>query len=79
MKKSQVEETSAKNLEEKFEHGEDVLDYFEVRKARVMRPTLTRPARNTKASPSYSAKRESRNVIVREEPPPIAAKAKRRK
>lgn len=32
MKKSQAEGTIAKNLEAKFERGEDVLDYFDVRK-----------------------------------------------
>jgi hypothetical protein len=34
MKKSQAESTTAKNLEEKFDRGEDVLDYFNARKAR---------------------------------------------
>ena len=38
MKKSQAESTTAKNLEEKFDRGEDVLDYFNARKARVIRP-----------------------------------------
>jgi hypothetical protein len=38
MKKSQAEATTAKNLEEKFDRGEDVLDYFDVRKARVINP-----------------------------------------
>jgi len=32
MKKSQGEATTAKNLEEKFDRGEDVLDYFDVGK-----------------------------------------------
>jgi hypothetical protein len=36
MKKSQGEATIAKNLEDKFDRGEDVLDYFDVRKARVI-------------------------------------------
>ncbi len=38
MKKSQAELTTAKNLEEKFDGGEEVLDYFEVTKARVINP-----------------------------------------
>jgi len=38
MKKSQGEATTAKNLEEKFDRGEDVLDYFDVREARVIDP-----------------------------------------
>jgi hypothetical protein len=38
MKESQAESTTAKNLEEKFDRGEDVLDYFNARKARVIRP-----------------------------------------
>ena len=36
MKKSQADATMAGNLEEKFDRGEDVLDYFDVRKARVI-------------------------------------------
>ncbi len=36
MKKSQANQTTAKNLEEKFDRGEDVLDYFDVRKARLV-------------------------------------------
>jgi hypothetical protein len=36
MRKSQDKVTTAKNLEEKFDRGEDVLDYFDVRKARVI-------------------------------------------
>ena len=38
MKKSQGEATTAKNLEEKFDRGGDVLDYFDVRKARIIDP-----------------------------------------
>jgi hypothetical protein len=38
MKKSQDKETTAENLEEKFDRGEEVLDYFDVRKARVINP-----------------------------------------
>jgi hypothetical protein len=38
MKKLQGEKTTVKNLEEKFDPGEDVLDYFDVGKARVIGP-----------------------------------------
>ena len=38
MKKSQADATTAKKLEEKFDHGEDVLDYFDLKKARVVDP-----------------------------------------
>jgi hypothetical protein len=38
MKKSQADQTTAKNLEDKFDRGEEVLDYFDVRKARVIKP-----------------------------------------
>jgi hypothetical protein len=37
MPKSQ-DKTTAENLEEKFDRGEDVLDYFDARKARVLDP-----------------------------------------
>lgn len=39
MKNSQPKPTNARNLEERFEAGEEVLDYFEVSAARV-RPNL---------------------------------------
>jgi hypothetical protein len=38
MKRSQADQTTAKNLEERFDRGEEVLDYFEVTKARVINP-----------------------------------------
>lgn len=38
MKKSLAEATTARNLEEKFDRGEEVLDLFDVRKARVIDP-----------------------------------------
>jgi hypothetical protein len=38
MKKSQPGATNAGNLETKFEKGEDVLDYFEPRNAKVIMP-----------------------------------------
>ena len=65
MKKSQSEPTTAKDLEEKFDRGEDVLDYFDVRKARVINPQSRGAA--AKAKFTYSAKRNSkRRAAVRE-------------
>lgn len=82
MKRSQAEGTTAKNLEEKFGRGEDVLDYFDASKARLLSPKAPKSAKGEKGSSSYSAKRESRNTVVREEPvayPSRALKTKRRK
>ena len=60
MKRSQADQTTAKNLEEKFDRGDDVLDYFDVRKARVIRPSA-------KAKFVYPVKRSSkRPTAVRE-------------
>ena len=42
MKKSHANPTTTKNLEEKFDRGENVLDYFDVRKARVVDPQVKR-------------------------------------
>lgn len=65
MKKSQGEATTAKNLEDKFDRGDDVLDYFDVRKARVLRPQSKGSA--AKAKFAYPVKRNSkRPAVVRE-------------
>jgi hypothetical protein len=65
MKKSQADPTTAKSLEDKFERGEDVLDYFDVRKARVIQPQSKGSA--TKRAGAYPAKGNSkRRVAVRE-------------
>jgi hypothetical protein len=64
MKKSQGNVTTAKNLEEKFDRGEDVLDYFDVGKARVLRPQSKGSA---KAKIAYPVKGTSkRPAVVRE-------------
>jgi hypothetical protein len=56
---------TAEHLEEKFDRGEDVLDYFDVRKARVIRPQFQ--ASTAKAKLTHSAKRNSkRATVVRE-------------
>lgn len=66
MKKSEGEATTAKNLEEKFDRGEDVLDYFDARKARVLDPQSKGSA---KANFAYPVKRNSNPpAIVREKP-----------
>jgi hypothetical protein len=65
MKKSQADETTAKNLEERFDRGEEVLNYFEVTKAHVISPRSKRSAVKTKFA--YPAKRNSdRRAAVRE-------------
>jgi hypothetical protein len=67
MKKPQGEVTTAKNLEEKFDRGDDVLDYFDVRKARVIDAQSKGSA--AKAKFAYPVKRNSkRPAIVREKP-----------
>jgi hypothetical protein len=65
MKKSRAETTTAKNLEERFDHGEDVLDYFDVREARVITPASQGSV--PKAKFAYPVKRNSkRAAVVRE-------------
>ena len=44
MPRTSVEPTSAGNLEAKFDAGEDVLDYFDLRSARVVPPMEEVPA-----------------------------------
>ncbi|PYJ39454.1 MAG: hypothetical protein DME52_01460 [Verrucomicrobia bacterium] len=67
MKKSQAEATTAENLEKKFDRGEDVLDYFDIRKARVVDPQSKSSA---KGKFSYPAKRNSQQrAVVREKSP----------
>jgi hypothetical protein len=56
MKKRQADVTTAKNLEERFDRGEEVLDYFEVTKARVINPRSNGSAVKKFA---YPAKRNS--------------------
>jgi hypothetical protein len=64
MPKSQGRKTTAENLEKKFDIGEDVLDYFEVSKARVVRP---QSKSMTKTKFGLAAKRNShRAAVVRE-------------
>ena len=48
MKRLQAKPTPAKNLEDKFDRGEEVLDYFEVTKARLINPRSKGSAVKTK-------------------------------
>jgi hypothetical protein len=62
MPKSQDKKTTADNLEEKFDRGEDVLDYFDLRKARVVDPQS-----KTSEKFAYPVKQNSvRRAVVRE-------------
>jgi hypothetical protein len=56
MNKSRAKATTAKNLEDKFDRGEDVLDYFDVSKARVIR---SQPNGVTKTKLAYPVKGKS--------------------
>jgi hypothetical protein len=65
MKKSQAEPTTANNLEQKFDRGHDVLDYFDLRKAHVINAQLKGSA--TKAKFAHVGKGNSnRRAAVRE-------------
>jgi hypothetical protein len=65
MRKSQAEPTTAKNLEEKFDRGEDVLDYFDLRKARVINPKSRESVAKTKFG-SAAKGNSHRRTVVRE-------------
>ena len=62
MKKSQAEATTAKNLEDKFDRGEDVLDYFDLRKVRVTNPKSKGSVVKTKFA--YPPKRNSKRAAA---------------
>ena len=64
MRKSQDKQTTAENLEERFDRGEEVLDYFDVRKARVINPRSKGSVVKTKFA--YPAKRNSKRAAIRE-------------
>jgi hypothetical protein len=64
MRKSQAKQTTPEDMEGKFDRGEDVLDYFDVRQARVADPQSKSGARNKFA---YPAKRNAKPpAVVRE-------------
>jgi hypothetical protein len=65
MTKADDKKTTADNLEEKFDTGEDVLDYFDLRKARVVDP---QSKVSDKEKFAYPVKRNSvRRAVVREQ------------
>jgi hypothetical protein len=63
LKKSQAETTTAKNLEDKFDRGEAVIDYFDFGKAHAINPKSKGHFAKTKFA--YPAKHNSRRAIVR--------------
>ena len=64
MAESNDKKTTAENLEEKFDRGEDVLDYFDVRKARLVDPKAQSSASKKY---QYRVKRSSQHpAVVRE-------------
>ena len=74
MKKSQAEATTAKNLEEKFDRGQDVLDYFDVSKARVIGSSSKESIVKTKFAYPVNGKPDRRRVVVREKSGPYRKK-----
>jgi hypothetical protein len=66
MKKSQAEATTAKNLEERFDRGEEVLDYFEMKKAVVVDPGSERSTAKSKFAYPAKRKNSKRLAVVRE-------------
>lgn len=65
MRKSQANPTTTENLEAKFDRGEDVLDYFNVRNARVVQ-SQTPPAasKNKGATPSGASTLSSQQKVA---------------
>ena len=66
MRKSQADATTARNLEEKFNRDEDVLDYFDVRQACVDRSAIQKVDFQNKVS--YPVKRTMAFVFIRRYP-----------
>jgi hypothetical protein len=66
MPRSQDKRTTARNLEQKFDRGEDVLDYFDLRKAAVVDPQGKKSAAKTKFTYSVKRNAKRRAVLVRE-------------
>jgi hypothetical protein len=64
MGSSQDKRTTPENLEGKFDRGEDVLDYFDVRRARVVDPQSKSGAGNKFAHPAE--RKAKRPAVVRE-------------
>jgi hypothetical protein len=62
VKRPQDKQTTAENLEDKFDRGEEVLDYFDLRKARVITPSSKKSDHKTKFA--YPVKRNSKGAAV---------------
>ncbi len=62
MKKSPAEATNAENLEEKFDRGEEVLDYFNVRAAKVIVPQK----RSAGSAVTIKSKTAEKRAVVRD-------------
>jgi hypothetical protein len=79
MRKSQTNGTTAQNFEAKFDRGENVLDYFDVHTARLVRPQapLALP-KNKKGTSYYAAKLSShKKATVRDRAGRYRAKKKK--
>ena len=66
MPESQGKRTTAKNLEDKFDRSENVLDYFEVRKARVVDPQSKHSMAKGKFGSSLKRNSNRQAAVVRE-------------
>jgi hypothetical protein len=66
MKKPHANPTTTKNLEEKFDRGENVLDYFDVRNARLVDPRVKRSVAKGKFGYSVQHNSNRRPAVVRE-------------
>jgi hypothetical protein len=84
MKKSQAESTTAKNLEERFDRGDDVLDYFDAKKAGVIDPSFKRstakpefayPTKGPSKRPAACHAEAERRRVVREKPAKYRSKS----
>jgi hypothetical protein len=64
MRSSQANKTTVDNLEEKFDRGEDVLDYFNLSKTRVVHPQSKNAA--GKKSAWAVKKNPPRRAMIRE-------------
>ena len=65
MKKPHANRTTKKNLEEKFDRGENVLDYFDVRNARLVDPRVEHSVAKGKFG-SVQRNSNRRPAVVRE-------------
>lgn len=66
MPESQGKGTTAKNLEDKFDRGENMLDYFDVRKARVVDPQSKHSMAKGKFGSSLKRNSARQSAVVRE-------------